>query len=181
VFNLLLWRPDRIEHIANHGLTPEAVEEAVFDDPCRRLFRGPRSEQDRTRYIYYLYGCTQSGPDGSAGPGKRPGLAHDGPRYDAKRTTTLRKLMIQRYPPHTEDVERLARFFDQVDTTELGEIEELPETPVRNLVNVSLRLPHRDLAVLKRVAAQEGLAPATFMRWVLHRFVRSLTPGQGPH
>jgi len=43
VFNRLLWRPDRIEHIATHGLTPDEVEHAMFDDPGRRLFRGPRS------------------------------------------------------------------------------------------------------------------------------------------
>lgn len=61
MFNRLLWRPDRIEHIAWHGLTPEEVEEAVFDDPHRRLLRGPHSERDRTRYIYYLYGRSRSG------------------------------------------------------------------------------------------------------------------------
>ena len=61
MFNRLLWRPDRIEHVAQHGLTPEEVEEAVFDDPDRRLFRGPRSERDRARYIYYLYGRTHLG------------------------------------------------------------------------------------------------------------------------
>ena len=79
-----------------------------------------------------------------------------------------------RYPPHTEDVEKLAEFFDRVDTTELAALEGLPEVPERDLVNVSLRLPRRDVEVLKRVAAREGLPPSTFMRWVLRRFVRSL-------
>lgn len=61
MFQRLLWRADRIEHIARHGLTPEEVEEAVFDDPDRTMLRGPRSERDRTRSIYYLYGRTGAG------------------------------------------------------------------------------------------------------------------------
>ncbi len=85
-----------------------------------------------------------------------------------------------KYPPHTDEVERLAEFFDQVDTTQLEGIEEVPDVPERELVNVSLRLPRRDLETLKRVAAQEGLPPSTFMRWVLHRFVRSLSAGRHP-
>ena len=82
------------------------------------------------------------------------------------------------YPPHAEDVEKLAEFFGQVDTTELEGLEETGEVPERDLVNVSLRLSRRDVDVLKRVAAQEGLPPSTFMRWVLRRFVRSLTAGR---
>ncbi|MBI4311772.1 MAG: hypothetical protein HY681_08310 [Chloroflexi bacterium] len=81
---------------------------------------------------------------------------------------------MQRYPPQTEDLEKLAQFFDQVDSTDLEGLEEVPDVPERELVNVSLRLSRRDLEVLKRVAAQEGLAPGTFMRWVLHRFVNGL-------
>lgn len=80
-----------------------------------------------------------------------------------------------RYPPHTEDVEKLAEFFNQVDTAELEDLEKMADVPERDLISVSLRLPRRDVEVLKRVAAQEGLAPSTFMRWVLRRFVRSLT------
>jgi hypothetical protein len=81
---------------------------------------------------------------------------------------------MMKYPPHTEEVERLAEFFDKVDTTELVGIEEVPEVPERELVNVSLRLPRRDLETIRRIAALEGLPPSTFMRWLLHRFVRSL-------
>lgn len=61
MFNWLRWRPDRVDHVARHDLTPEEVEEAVFDDPNRKLFRGPRSERDRARHIYYVYGRTQAG------------------------------------------------------------------------------------------------------------------------
>jgi|TARA_Y100000310_G_scaffold337562_1_gene424924 predicted DNA binding CopG/RHH family protein len=82
------------------------------------------------------------------------------------------------FPPHTEEVAALAEFFDLADTTQLKDLEEIPEAPERNLVSVSLRLPRHDVEVLKRVAAQEGLAPSTFMRWVLRRFVRSLASGK---
>lgn len=61
MFQRLVWRADRVDHVARHGLTPAEVEEAVFDDPDRRMFRGPRSERDRTRYIYYVYGRTGGG------------------------------------------------------------------------------------------------------------------------
>ena len=82
---------------------------------------------------------------------------------------------MQRYPPETDDIERLAEFFHRVDTTELEGLKEVPDVPERELISVSLRLPKRDLEALKRVAAQEGLAPGTFMRWVLHRFVNGLS------
>ncbi|MPZ14837.1 MAG: hypothetical protein GEU73_10525 [Chloroflexi bacterium] len=61
VFNDLVWRSDRIDHIAKHRLTPGEVEEALFDDPDRRLFRGPRSVRDQTRHVYYAYGRTHAG------------------------------------------------------------------------------------------------------------------------
>jgi uncharacterized DUF497 family protein len=57
----LEWRRDRIDHIAKHNLTPDEVDEAVFDDPARKIFRGPRSRRDRTRYVYYVYGRTDEG------------------------------------------------------------------------------------------------------------------------
>jgi predicted DNA binding CopG/RHH family protein len=79
-----------------------------------------------------------------------------------------------KYPPHTDDIEELARFFDTTSLEELADVEEVAELPERELVSVSLRLPKRDLELLKRVAAREGLAPSTFMRWVLRRFVRGL-------
>jgi predicted DNA binding CopG/RHH family protein len=87
-------------------------------------------------------------------------------------------LQKAKYPPHTDDIEQLAKFFDETDTTSLADLEEVHELPERELVSVSLRLPKRDLEVLKRVAAREGLAPTTFMRWVLRRFVRSLATGK---
>ena len=61
LFQRLNWRPDRISHVSRHGLTCAEVEEAVFDDPKRRMFRGPRSERDQTRFVYYVYGRTRAG------------------------------------------------------------------------------------------------------------------------
>ena len=63
-----------------------------------------------------------------------------------------------RYPPQTDEIEKLAEFFGQIDTTKLAELEEAPKLPERELASVSLRLPKRDVEVLKHVAAQEGLA-----------------------
>lgn len=40
VVHTLLWTSERIEHVAHHGLTPEEVEEAVFDDPNRLVRKG---------------------------------------------------------------------------------------------------------------------------------------------
>ena len=79
------------------------------------------------------------------------------------------------YPPDTDDIDELARFFDTVDSTQLAGLEEVKDFPVRDLVNVSLRLPRRDLEHIKRVAAAEGLPPTTFIRWLLRRFVRSMS------
>ena len=61
LFQRLRWRPDRAEHIGQHGLSPEDVEEAVFADSERRMFRGPRSDRDHSRYVYYVYGRTLAG------------------------------------------------------------------------------------------------------------------------
>ena len=61
MFAELSWTPDRVTHIARHGLTPDEVEQAVFEDPHRRLRRGPRSRACRTRSLYYLYGRTAAG------------------------------------------------------------------------------------------------------------------------
>ena len=82
---------------------------------------------------------------------------------------------MERFPPQTDDIEKLAKFFHRVDTVELAGLKEEPKAPSRELVSVSLRLPSQDVEVLKQVAGEEGLAPGTFMRWVLHRFVRSIT------
>lgn len=61
MFTTLRWTRDRIAHIARHGVTPADVEEVVFDDPQGRLVRGPRSQSDPRRSLYYAYGRTAAG------------------------------------------------------------------------------------------------------------------------
>lgn len=62
MFHTIRWRQDRISHIEQkHGITPEEVEEAVFDDPQAILLRGPRSKNRNDSYIYYVLGRTASG------------------------------------------------------------------------------------------------------------------------
>jgi hypothetical protein len=38
---------------------------------------------------------------------------------------------IAKYPPHTDDLQKLAEFFDKEDTTKLKELEEVSEIPKR--------------------------------------------------
>ena len=83
--------------------------------------------------------------------------------------------MPGKYPPDTDDIDELARFFDNTSIEELEGLVEVKDFPARDLVNVSLRLPRRDLEYIKRVAAAEGLPPTTFIRWLLRRFVRSMS------
>ena len=78
------------------------------------------------------------------------------------------------HPPATDDIDKLAEFFDNVDATAMGGLEEVRRLPERELVNVSIRLSKRDLDIVKSAADQEGLAPSALMRWVLHRFVRAV-------
>ena len=50
IFHTLLWTSERVDHDARHDLTPEEVEEAVFDDPNRFVRRGEvglRSRKER--------------------------------------------------------------------------------------------------------------------------------------
>ena len=51
----LLWYPDRVEHIAEHSVMPEEVEEVVFSCPA------PLIERGREKGIYLVQGQTGSG------------------------------------------------------------------------------------------------------------------------
>lgn len=57
----LYWRRDRIDHIARHGITPEEVDEAVFDDPGGLLLRVGPAERNPDETIYRYFGRTESG------------------------------------------------------------------------------------------------------------------------
>ena len=39
---------------------------------------------------------------------------------------------MNRYPPHTDDIQKLAEFFDSADTAELAELENAPGVPERD-------------------------------------------------
>lgn len=55
------WRPDRIEHIARHSITPEEVEEAVFGDAGGVLLRGAPAERNPDETIYRYFGRSEAG------------------------------------------------------------------------------------------------------------------------
>lgn len=57
----LYWRRDRIDHIARHGVIPEEVDEAVFDDPDGLLLRVGPAERNPEETIYRYFGRTEAG------------------------------------------------------------------------------------------------------------------------
>jgi uncharacterized DUF497 family protein len=68
-----IWPPDRIEHIARHGVTPEEVEEVCWGKP---FVQRAKSKGDNP--VYYVLGQTGAGrylfcvvirfPDGNGYP-----------------------------------------------------------------------------------------------------------------
>ena len=77
--------------------------------------------------------------------------------------------MEQLYPPETQDLQELARFFDEVDSMDLAELEEVRDVPARELVHVSLRLPKEDVERFRRLAEREKIPYTTLIRWLLHK------------
>lgn len=59
----LYWRPDRVEHIARHDVTPEEVEEAVFADRRGLLLRVGPAERGPDETVYWFLGRTSGGWD----------------------------------------------------------------------------------------------------------------------
>lgn len=57
----LYWRPDRIEHIAQHSVTPEEAEEAVFGDAGGLLLRVGPAERNPDETVYRYFGRTEAG------------------------------------------------------------------------------------------------------------------------
>lgn len=55
------WRPDRVEHIARHGVDPDEVEEAVFDDRQGLLLRLGPAERNPDETVYRHLGRTEAG------------------------------------------------------------------------------------------------------------------------
>ena len=54
--NEFIWPEERIEHIAEHGVTPEEVEEACFE---KALVLRAKSEGENP--VYYVLGQTDAG------------------------------------------------------------------------------------------------------------------------
>lgn len=54
------WRPDRIEHVARHGVGAYEVEEAVRDGRNHVRRAGP-AERNPDETIYRVYGRTEAG------------------------------------------------------------------------------------------------------------------------
>ena len=57
----LYWRPDRVEHVARHAVTPEEVDEAVFGDPGGVLLRVGPAERNPEETLYRYLGRTEAG------------------------------------------------------------------------------------------------------------------------
>lgn len=55
------WRPDRVEHIARHGVTPQEFEEALFTDSSRLLKCVGPAERNPSETIYRCMGRTEAG------------------------------------------------------------------------------------------------------------------------
>lgn len=55
------WRPDRIEHIARHGVSPYEVEEAMFGDRDRVLGRVGLARRNPNEAIYRYLCRTEAG------------------------------------------------------------------------------------------------------------------------
>ncbi len=56
----LFWRDDRVDHIARHSITPDEVEEALFEDRGVLLRVGP-AERNPDETIYRYFGRTLAG------------------------------------------------------------------------------------------------------------------------
>ncbi|MBA2625019.1 MAG: BrnT family toxin [Acidimicrobiia bacterium] len=58
----LFWRPDRVEHILKrHEVTPEEVEEALFDDSRGLLLKVGSAERNPEETVYRYLGRTAGG------------------------------------------------------------------------------------------------------------------------
>ncbi len=57
----LYWRRDRIEHIAQHGVSAAEVDEALFGDQRGVLVRVGPAERDPGEIVYRHFGRTDAG------------------------------------------------------------------------------------------------------------------------
>jgi uncharacterized protein len=57
----LRWTPERIEHIARHGVLPDEVDEAVLEDAQGLLVRVGPAERNISQTLYRCFARTQTG------------------------------------------------------------------------------------------------------------------------
>ncbi len=81
------------------------------------------------------------------------------------------------FPPRTSNIDALAQFFDHVDSMDLSGVEDVTRLPEHKteLVTVSIRLLKDDVRSIKTLASQEGIPYSTLLRWMVHRFVQTLS------
>ncbi|MBI2953963.1 MAG: hypothetical protein HYY30_06585 [Chloroflexi bacterium] len=73
-----------------------------------------------------------------------------------------------------DELEEMAEYFDRTDAASLPWDEAIDVTIERpELEQVSLRLPKRDLAELKKRAARAGIGYTTLIRMILRQYLRS--------
>src|SRR4051812_14091460 len=57
----LVWRADRVEHVARHSVSLDEVEEAVAGDESGLLLRLGPAERNPRETVYRYYGRTEAG------------------------------------------------------------------------------------------------------------------------
>jgi predicted DNA binding CopG/RHH family protein len=73
--------------------------------------------------------------------------------------------------PASDDIEKLADFFDHTDTQELEWEDADVEFKKPELVHISVRLPKEDVLAIKRAARKRGIGYTTYLRMVLREAI----------
>lgn len=73
--------------------------------------------------------------------------------------------------PASDDIEKLADFFDRTDTQELEWEDADVEFKKPELVHISVRLPKEDVLAIKRAARKRGIGYTTYLRMVLREAI----------
>lgn len=73
--------------------------------------------------------------------------------------------------PRTDDIEKLAEFFDRTDTQELEWEDADVDFKKPELVRISVRLPKEDVLAIKRAARKRGLGYTTYLRMILREAI----------
>lgn len=74
--------------------------------------------------------------------------------------------------PASDDIEKLADFFDRTDTQALDWEDADVEFKKPELVHVSVRLPKEDVAAIKKAARKKGIGYTTYIRMALRQAIK---------